>query len=98
MGPCQPLSTPKAAKSEATSRCGQSVAGAVSQPAPRRTGATFLPRCSIRGKACGHSTNHVTTWANTLVQRETVRQGEMRSVEQRLGIWGGPGRNRVTAV
>jgi hypothetical protein len=25
---------------------------------PRRTGATFLPRCSHRGKACGHGPNH----------------------------------------
>ena len=99
MGRLQPLSTPKAAKIAATSRCGQRCGRRRSfEPGPRRTGATFLPRCSIRGKACGHSTNHVTTWASALAQREAVRQGAMRSVEQRLGTWGGPRRNRVTAV
>jgi len=97
MGHPQPLSTPKAAKIAATLRCGQPVTGADPEPGLRRTGATFLPRCSTRGKACGHSTNHVTTWTSALAQREAVHQGAMRSVEQRLGTWGGPGRNRVTA-
>jgi hypothetical protein len=60
MGARQPLSTPKAAESAAISRCGQHLAGSTSEPGLRRTGATFLPRCSLRGKACGHSTNHLT--------------------------------------
>jgi hypothetical protein len=60
MGPCQPLSTPKAAKFAPTSRCGQRIAEATLEPGLRRTGATFLPRCSVRGKACGHSSNHLT--------------------------------------
>ena len=60
MAHLQPLSTPKAAKIGATSRCGQRFTYPTVGQGLRRTGATFLPRCSTRGKACGHSQNHLT--------------------------------------
>ena len=60
MGHRQPLSTLKAAKFAVALRCEQPPANATPEPVLRRTGATFLPRCSVRGKACGHSTNHLT--------------------------------------
>ena len=97
MGPCQPLSTPKAAEFAAISRCGQHLAAATPEPGLRRTGATFLPRCSLRGKACGHSTNHLTlSWASW--RRQTLARQRSGVLWHGLGTWGGPRRNRGSAV
>jgi hypothetical protein len=96
MGQRQPLSTPNAAKFAAILRCGQSLAGALSEPVLRRTGATFLPRCSIRGKACGHSTNHLTlSWARWRSPKR--RANAIRRSVTRLGTWGGPRRRCAAA-
>ncbi|SRR6266550_4971334 len=57
---------------------------------PRRTGATFLPRCSHRGKASGHGTNHRTLGSLTRLRwRGIVR---LRAVDLSLGERVGPPR------
>jgi hypothetical protein len=99
MGPSRPLSTPNAAKFAASLRCGLRVPATVRAAGSRRTRATFLPRCSLRGKACGHSSNQVTLKIKRVGAFPETGAGGAGCVLSSTGVrdWGGPWRTRATA-